>query len=156
MREEFYFVEALEDGVWRSHRQMIIAAVDARWCIDSAGVDVLPGIVYSFSNDRDANYFLTIHENERGGVPRAEPVCVRKGQPVVFHRESDAQFFVDKGAARWMSQDEIAAALAAASGQQPVDDAKEEPAALDESSQDDPPPVVAAKKPVGRKKAVPA
>lgn len=114
MPEKFYFVEALADGVWRNHRQMIVSLVDSRWCIDTVGVPVLPGVVYSFSSDEDADYFLTIHEKERGGEPRAVPLEVAKGQIVTFWSQDDAHYFVEAGKARWMSDDEVAAAFQAA------------------------------------------
>lgn len=127
MAEKFYFVEALDSGVWRHHDQLIIALVDAKWCIDGKGVDVLPGVVYPFARDEDANYFLTLHENERGGAPRAMPLVVEKGAMVTFWRESDAAYFVEKGKARHLTDAEVAAAFAAANGE-PVPEPAREPA----------------------------
>lgn len=109
MPEVFYYVEALEDNVWRSARQMVVALVDAKWCIDGRGVDVLPGVIYSFDRDEDAAYLLTLHENERGGQPRAVPVAVRAGAALAFWREADAAHFVNAGKARWLSPDEVQA-----------------------------------------------
>lgn len=113
MAEKFYFVEALDSGVWRHHDQLIIALVDAKWCIDGKGVDVLPGVVYPFARDEDANYFLTLHENERGGQPRAVPCVVDKGSMVTFWREADAAHFVNAKKARWLTDAEVNAAFAA-------------------------------------------
>lgn len=119
MAEQFYFVEALEEAVWRSERQMVLALVEARWRIDTTGVQTMPHVVYSFASEDDATYFLTVHEGERNGQPRAVPVYVRKGDIVTFWRREDAAYFVDKGRARWVSDDELRhlAAVAAAEAQ---------------------------------------
>ena len=128
MAEQFYFVEALEEAVWRSERQMVLALVEARWRIDTTGVQTMPHVVYSFASEDDANYFLTVHEGERNGQPRAVQVYVRKGDIVTFWRREDAAYFVDKGRARWVSDDELrqmAAAAAQAERDATRDDARE-------------------------------
>lgn len=157
MAEQFYFVEALESGVWRHHEQLIVALVDAKWCIDGKGVDVLPGVVYPFQRDEDAHYFLALHENERGGQPRAMPLVVEKGAMVTFWRESDAEFFVAAGKARRMSDAEVSAVFAAANGDAAPAVAAPvvEPEAHDDTddAHPDAPATVTQAKPRGKRKA---
>lgn len=98
---------------------MVVSLVRGTWNIDGHGVSVVEGAVYSFANEADALYLMTVHENEFGaedGPPRAMPVAVQKGTVVSFWRDSDAQYFVDRGKARWLSESEVQALFA---GDQP-------------------------------------
>lgn len=114
--DEVYYTMALASGVLRSHRQVIVAMREARWCIDGKPVDVLPGVAYSFARDEDADYFLKLHESERRGEPRAVPLAVSDGQVVVFGNAADAQWFISAGAVRPMAQSEVIELMQQAAG----------------------------------------
>ena len=70
------------------------------------GVAVYPGLVVSFDNVNDANFFLA-------SPARAVRLQVTKGQIVQFHDEADAEHFIGIGQAERVSRREAQKALAA-------------------------------------------
>lgn len=115
-----HFVRATTSGPWRTvdvidiygqkfgERYLIMAAEAGKWSIDNEGVDVQPGLVVSFRDAADADWFLSQR--------RAQPVAVEPEAVVAFHKEGDANFFVIKGLAEHMSEREVQAFFARMNG----------------------------------------
>jgi hypothetical protein len=85
-------VMALEDGVWRVNS-------------NEYGVVVFPGLVVSFNDVDDANFFLA-------SPARAQRLQVTPGQIVQFHDERDAEHFIALGQAERVHRREAQRALA--------------------------------------------
>lgn len=132
-----FFVRAKEDAVWRTQlRQLVRCLVEARWAIDGQSVEVEPGLVVGFSEERDAEYFLTVHGRKE--MPRCEIVHVVPGMIVAFHDETDAQYFVERNLGESVTEAEVIAMMQAAhNGEDPS-----VPATGDETH-DEPTPVAA-------------
>lgn len=115
----FSFVQSLDDGVWdaitetypdfstpRARRFLVRACVEGKWM----GIEVEPGLVVGFEREDDAAYFLNAH-NPRKEAPRAVQVVVQKGEVVAFWTAADASYFVRKGLAVALSEEEAYAKL---------------------------------------------
>lgn len=130
-----YWVRSTEEACWRSHRQMVRALEAGVWSIDKEGVEVEPGLVVSFSDDRDAQHFLYA---DRKTEARAEPVYVRPGDLVCFHFKADAEFFTTSGRGVEMTESEVAALIAEAQRAHAAAQASEvEPTEPTDLSEDD-------------------
>lgn len=131
-----HFVRATTSGPWRTvdvidiygqkfgERYLIMAAEAGKWSIDNEGVDVQPGLVVSFRDAADADWFLSQR--------RAQPVAVEPEAVVAFHKEQDANFFVGKGLAEHMSEREVQAFFARMNGPAPHLEAAEDNTGLAE------------------------
>ena len=75
------------------------------WSVNTVGVPVLPGLVVSFREARDAAWFLN-------QSLRASRVEVKPGEIVVFHNDEDAQHFIEQGLAERVHRKEAQALLA--------------------------------------------
>ena len=125
------YVRALADGAWlevpipiyrpadaqvdphapeppKLVRTLVMAREVGRWKVNrpDEGVEVFPGLVVSFNDINDAQFFL-------GFVPqRASRLNVVAGQIVTFHNDEDAQHFIAQGLAERVSKSEAKAQLA--------------------------------------------
>jgi len=91
-------------------RTLVMARENGRWKVNHPheGVDVFPGLVVSFVDINDAEFFLNFPQRVR-----ASRVVVEAGQIVVFHEDADAQHFITQGLAERVSKSEAKALLAA-------------------------------------------
>jgi hypothetical protein len=83
-------------------RTLLKALEKGRWKVNEphAGVDVFPGLVVSFNDIRDVEFFLLSPHK------RASRVCVTAGDIVVFHNPADAEHFIALGQAELISEEE--------------------------------------------------
>lgn len=108
-----HFVKALESGLWdgRDGRRFVRVLVDhAIWL----GRNVEQGMLFGFNKPDDADYFLTVHQSERLGVPRCEPFTVVAGQVVPVEDPADASWLVQTGKAISLTIEQVHAEFAAA------------------------------------------
>ncbi len=98
-------LRALASGVWRSvpqtpardwEKTMVIANEVARWAVNHRPVDVFPGLVVSFLEREDAEFFLAAR---RGTLP-----IIETGQLTILEHDDDARHFVNQGPAEALSQ----------------------------------------------------
>ena len=89
-------------------RTLVKALVQGRWKVNDPheGVEVFPGLVVSFNDIGDAQFFLG------WSPPRASRVDVVTGQIVLFHNDEDAEHFIAQGLAERVSRSEAKAQLA--------------------------------------------
>ncbi len=128
-----HFVRSLTEDCWRSHRFMVRSFEQSKWCIDGKGVDVDPGVVYSFGKDDDGEHFLTF-DQRKGEEPRAELVFVNEGDIVAFHFEADAKFFIDQKKAEPLSEAQVAEIVRA---HQQAAEQQSEPIEIDDEDDDE-------------------
>ena len=65
------------------------------WCVDHLPVRVFPGLVISFLEKEDAQWFI---DHKRASLPIFET-----GMEIVFHNDKDALYFVGQGLAEQIS-----------------------------------------------------
>jgi hypothetical protein len=89
-------------------RTVVMALEDGLWKVNSNeyGVTVFPGLVVSFNDVHDANFFLA-------SPARAQRLQVTPGQIVQFHDEADAEHFIALGQAERVHRRDAQKALAA-------------------------------------------
>jgi hypothetical protein len=148
MSSHYFFVRARASGIWRTvdilesngrkwgDKFLVRAGESGRWSVNHKPVEVERGLVVSFDNWADAEWFLgqTIPLEIDGKmirVPRAELVHVEPESIVVFYEESDAMFHVRHGLGELMGQREVdqmmaEAAEAVARAEQEMGDAEAE------------------------------
>jgi hypothetical protein len=110
------YVRALAGDVWYTAPLQPIAEVlvektlvrsleNGLWSVNSVAVPVLPGLVVSFREERDAAFFLEMPH-------RAARVVVEAGELVTFYEDADAMYFVTQGLAERVNEEEAQALLA--------------------------------------------
>lgn len=128
-----FFLRAVTSGPWRSvditepkngdkvgERVLVMAKEFGKWNVDNTGVQVVPGLVVSFSQYVDAEWFLN--------QDRAQWITAEPGMAFAFASEGDAQFYVRKRLGEQISQaeaNEIWVAQARAAGYDPTDETGE-------------------------------
>jgi hypothetical protein len=109
------FVRVLESGVWRtapigpnadSEKTLVQARVVGLWNVNHKPVDVVPGLILSFLEPEDAQFFKT---SDVGSMP-----FVEAGEIVAFDNDEDAMHYVNQGQAERLSEQEAQPMLDAA------------------------------------------
>lgn len=98
------------DGLKLGERHIAHALERNHWCVDRRSVEVDQGLVVSFSDWNDVEWFL----KQR----RAAPVQVEVDSVVWFENDDDAMFFVRMGLAALLGEREVQALYAAQNQQQ--------------------------------------
>lgn len=148
-----FFVRAKTSGPWRTvdvidiygnkvgEKVLIMAAEAGAWSVNNEGVKVEPGLVLSFRDANDADWFL----KQR----RAQMVSVEPDSVVAFYAQSDAEFFVKQGLAERMSEREVQAFFAQLRGEP---EPEPEPATFAASAKSQPAASSASAAPAKRRK----
>lgn len=115
------FLRARTTGTWRNvpfnpardwEKTLVMALEYGRWAVNRVPIEVSPGLVVSFHEPSDAEFFTTPRQvdvqngqpviEQRGAVPAPE-----LGQIIAVHDDEDALYFVRQGLAEIVSEAEI-------------------------------------------------
>jgi hypothetical protein len=101
------FVRVLEAGVWRTapigpdceyEKTLVVSRVVGLWSVNRRSVEVFPGLILSFLEPEDAQFF---RNSDVAALP-----FVEKGEIVAFECDDDAVHYVSQGLAEPLSQEE--------------------------------------------------